>query len=58
MTLVIAPLSPDGKDHSFLRIYNQSDNHDLIEVLERRLKQLGFTIDADAKWKIINLARN
>jgi hypothetical protein len=39
-------------------IYNQSDNHDLIEVLERRLKQLGFTIDADAKWKIINLARN
>ncbi len=33
------------------------NNHDLIEVLERRLKQLGFTIDADAKWKIINLAK-
>ena len=29
---------------------------ELFEVLDKRLKQLGYTITADAKWKIINLA--
>jgi len=30
---------------------------ELFEVLDKRLKQLGYTITADAKWKIINLAK-
>jgi Cdc6-like AAA superfamily ATPase len=30
---------------------------ELFEVLDKRLKQLDFTIAADAKWKIINLAK-
>jgi Cdc6-like AAA superfamily ATPase len=30
---------------------------ELFEVLDKRLKQLGYTLTADAKWKIINLAR-
>lgn len=30
---------------------------ELSEVLDKRLKQLGYTIAGDAKWKIINLAK-
>jgi Cdc6-like AAA superfamily ATPase len=30
---------------------------ELLEVLDKRLKQLGFTISGDAKWKIVNLAK-
>lgn len=30
---------------------------ELFEVLDKRLKQLGYTITGDAKWKIINLAK-
>jgi Cdc6-like AAA superfamily ATPase len=30
---------------------------ELKEIIEKRLKQLGMTIEADAKWKIINLAK-
>jgi Cdc6-like AAA superfamily ATPase len=30
---------------------------ELLEVLNKRLKQLGFTITPDARWKIINLAK-
>jgi len=30
---------------------------ELFEVLDKRLKQLSFTITPDAKWKIINLAK-
>ena len=33
------------------------NNDDLLAVLEPRLRQLGFTISGDAKWKIINLAK-
>jgi Cdc6-like AAA superfamily ATPase len=32
-------------------------NQELLDVLEPRLKQLGFTISGDAKWKIIGLAK-
>jgi Cdc6-like AAA superfamily ATPase len=30
---------------------------ELFEVLDKRLKQLNFTISGDAKWKIINLSK-
>jgi Cdc6-like AAA superfamily ATPase len=30
---------------------------EMFELLDKRLKQLGYTITADAKWKIINLAK-
>jgi Cdc6-like AAA superfamily ATPase len=30
---------------------------ELFEVLDKRLKQLGFTIVPDARWKIVNLAK-
>jgi Cdc6-like AAA superfamily ATPase len=30
---------------------------EMFEILDKRLKQLGYTITADAKWKIINLAK-
>jgi Cdc6-like AAA superfamily ATPase len=30
---------------------------ELSEVLDKRLRQLGYTITGDAKWKIINLAK-
>jgi hypothetical protein len=30
---------------------------EMFEVLDKRLKQLGYTITGDAKWKIINLAK-
>lgn len=33
------------------------NNRDLLDVLEPRLQQLGFTIAEDAKWKLINLAK-
>lgn len=31
--------------------------HELLDVLEPRLKQIGFSIDGNAKWKIIDLAK-
>jgi Cdc6-like AAA superfamily ATPase len=30
---------------------------ELFEVLDKRLKQLGFAITGDARWKIVNLAK-
>jgi Cdc6-like AAA superfamily ATPase len=32
-------------------------SEELFEVLDKRLKQLGYTITGDAKWKIANLAK-
>jgi Cdc6-like AAA superfamily ATPase len=30
---------------------------EMFEVLDKRLKQLGYTITGDAKWKVVNLAK-